>query len=130
MSKRNFELTRSIDTASGSFLQSRQQGPISVIRFLMGLSWALTLTCLAPGTVIAAVLFYGIENVDSTTRDAFLGHFSKADRETPVEWSRRVESEIIHAGLKVSFYQHAGAGHWFFESDQPDTFKPDTADLV
>lgn len=133
MAKRNFERTGAIVAAAADYLQGLdpQDRPLSVIGFSMGASFALALSSLAPGQVAAAVLFYGVNAVNfSTVKAAFQGHFGELDHDTKVEWSYQMEQDMRDAGLQVTFYRYSGAGHWFFESDQPDYYREKDASLA
>ena len=55
-------------------------GPIGVVGFSMGASWALWLSVRAIDVVAAVVAFYGAQDVDfQGSRSAYLGHFAEHD---------------------------------------------------
>jgi carboxymethylenebutenolidase len=104
---------------------------LGVIGFSMGASWAALLAALRPGTVRAAVLFYGTETEDlSASRAAFLGHFCPEDEWEPREGVEALEQALRAAGRDVEFHYYPEAGHWFVEANQPDAYAPEAAELA
>ena len=67
-------------------------GPIGVLGFSMGGSWAMWLATRAPETVAATTVFYGSQDIDfEASTSAFLGHFAEHDEF--VSEDQRVEME-------------------------------------
>lgn len=97
----------------------------------MGAAWAMTLSTLMPGKIAAAVLFYGVGEADfAAARCAYLVHCAENDAWDPVEQARLMESAMRDAGREVDFYVYPGVGHWFFESDRPDAYNAEAAQLA
>jgi carboxymethylenebutenolidase len=120
--------------AAVRFLE-RQPGvrPIGfgVIGFSWGAAYAALLSTLRPKTVRAVVLFYGTWMADfSAAEAAFLGHFADEDEFEPREGVEALQAALEQAGRPVSFHLYPGTGHWFFESDRPDAYHPEAAELA
>ena len=97
----------------------------------LGVAWALPLSTLRPEEIAATVLFYGVGEADFTAaRCAYLGHFAADDVWDPVEQARLMETAMRSAGREVTVYVYPDVGHWFFESNQPDAYNKDAADLA
>jgi carboxymethylenebutenolidase len=119
-------------TASAARLRNLRitpDGPIAVVGFSMGASWALWLSARAPDVVAATVVFYGSQNIDfDGARSAYLGHFAEHDPFESDDDIAFLEASLGLAGCDVTFHRYAGTGHWFFESDRPDAFDADAAE--
>lgn len=107
-------------------------GPtIGVLGCSMGASWATMLSTLLPEKVAAAVLFYGVSDGDfEKARCDYLCHFGSEDEWDPVEQAREMAEQMRAAGRGVTLHEYPDAGHWFFESNQPEHFRQDAADLA
>jgi carboxymethylenebutenolidase len=104
---------------------------IGVIGFSFGAAWALLLSPLKPDDIKAVVVFYGAYAPDfSTAKAAYLGHFAENDPFEPLEGVRQTEAALRDAGHEVAFHMYPGAGHWFFESDRPDAYNAEAAQLA
>ncbi len=102
---------------------------IGVIGFSMGAAWSLVAAERAPQQVAAAVLYYGIYEVDFSKFQAkVLGHFSDKDEWEPIEGVRSVEKSMVAAGLEATFHVYPGVSHWFVEEDRPE-YNPQAAAL-
>jgi carboxymethylenebutenolidase len=105
--------------------------PISVIGFSLGTYVTLSLLEKMPQDVRAAVIFYG------TRRGSYrglladvLGHFAETDEFEDQSEVDRLEKALKKAGVDTTFYTYPGTEHWFFESDQPNAYKADAAQLA
>lgn len=117
-------------TAEGG-LQYLQQHPavlgdkVGALGFSMGAHFALLLDSLHPDAFAGLVLFYGPSTFDTSQSKArFLYHFAEEDKEEPIEDVRRmpVANGVVHI--------YPNAGHWFFESNRPQDYKPEAAALA
>jgi carboxymethylenebutenolidase len=110
--------------------------PIGVVSFSMGAAYALlAATEVSPNDIAAVVLFYGNHTgLDAAnfakSSAAFLGHFAEDDPYESVEDMRNTQAEMEKAGREASFYVYEGAGHWFFESNRPDAYAAEAAQLA
>lgn len=104
---------------------------VGAMGFSMGAAWAIGLATHHPEDLAAVVLFYGAYSPDfTTTRAAFLGHFAEKDEWEPLENIRELEAALRAAGREVTIHQYPNTGHWFFESDRPDAYQPEAAQLA
>ena len=134
MEERQFAWTNAAVLGSADFLRLQpgvEGSKLGVVGFSMGGSWALVLASLKPETVGAVSLYYGVEGVDySTVTAEFQGHFAETDEWTPAEAVEQMQGDMRRAGLKAEFYHYPGTGHWFFEADRPDAYKPAASALA
>ena len=104
---------------------------IGVIGFSFGAAWATVLAKLFPRDMRAVVLFYGAYAPDlAPATAAFLGHFAEVDEWEPREGVEELRAALQAAGRPATFYFYEGTGHWFFEPDRPDAYKPEAAMLA
>ncbi|HEY1015760.1 MAG TPA: dienelactone hydrolase family protein [Herpetosiphonaceae bacterium] len=105
-------------------------GPVGLIGFSMGASWAVELASAKPEDVAAVVLFYGAGLTDfAPSRAAYLGHFSETDEWEPMEWVNKMETGMREAGREVTIHLYPDAKHWFFEPNRPE-YDPAFAELA
>jgi carboxymethylenebutenolidase len=103
---------------------------LSVIGFSMGAFWAVHFAGLRP-ELRKVVIFYGAGDGDfAAMKASFLGHFAEDDPWEPLEGVRQMEESLRAAGREVTLHFYPGTGHWFFEPDRPDAFKPEAAQLA
>lgn len=104
---------------------------LAVIGFSLGAFYALDLAAAHPEQIRSVVLFYGTGEGDfSTSQAAFLGHFAADDPYESKEGVDGLEAALQRAGRPVTFYRYAGTGHWFFESDRVQAYRPAAASLA
>lgn len=110
--------------------------PIGVIGFSFGAAYALlAATQLRPSDIAAAVVFYGnypdLDAADyAKSSAAFLGHFAEDDPYESLDDMQNTKAEMEKAGREATFYVYEGTGHWFFESNRPDAYAADAAELA
>ena len=109
---------------------------IGVIGFSFGAAWALlAATAFKPADIGAIVVFYGnhpgLKWDDYAKAEAtFLGHFAESDPYESADEVRNTLAEMQKAGREAEFYFYPGTGHWFFESNRPDAYQPEAAQLA
>jgi carboxymethylenebutenolidase len=104
---------------------------LGTIGFSMGANLALWLAHEKPENIRAVTLFYGSGEGDFTSsKAAFLGHFAENDPYETEAGVKELERNLRSANRPVTFYTYPGTGHWFFEQDRPDAFKPQAAQLA
>ncbi|MEO7714898.1 MAG: dienelactone hydrolase family protein [Capsulimonas sp.] len=104
---------------------------IGAMGFSMGAESTLLLATKRSESVAASVLFYGVGEADFTqSRCAYLCHFGEDDEWDPVDQAREMEARMRAAGRDVTLHVYPGAGHWFFEANQPDAYVPEAAQLA
>jgi carboxymethylenebutenolidase len=121
LEKRDFELMGETVEAATNHLSSLCGGkPIGVLGFSMGAAWALAVAA-HESDVAAAVLFYGINEVDfSKVNSKILGHYSDSDEWEPLDGMRAMEQDMKKAGVDATFHIYPKVGHWFVETDRPE----------
>ncbi len=104
-------------------------GPVGILGFSMGGSWALWAAARFPQQVAAVSVYYGSQDIDfSPATAAFQGHFAEHDEFTSDDDVNYLEAQLRLAGHDVDFHRYAGTGHWFAESDRPAAFDPTASD--
>ncbi len=106
-------------------------GPIGVVGFSMGASWAMWLATRSPESVAATAIFYGSQDIDfERARSSFLGHFAEHDEFVSDDQRAEMEAHLKLLEKDVTFHHYPGTGHWFFEDDRPAAYSPDAAGLA
>jgi len=103
------------------------------VGFSLGAYWALWLAQQKPELIRAVTLFYGTNGGGGDFRQskaAFLGNFAEADPYEPAEGIKALEKNLESANRPTTFYTYAGTGHWFFEKDRQDAYRPQAAQLA
>jgi carboxymethylenebutenolidase len=112
-------------------LPEQRGSKIGVVGFSAGAWWAAQLAAYTPEQVGAVVLCYGTVAADfEQVGAAFQGHFGEVDAFEPLEFVKEMEQTIRDAGGEVTIHMYPEAGHWFMESDRPDAYAPEAADLA
>jgi len=94
-------------------------GPIAVIGFSMGASWALWLGTRQPDSVRSIVVYYGAQDMDFVDlRAPVLGHFAESDDFVSDDDLAFMEAQLRLLDKDVEFVRYPGTGHWFAESDR------------
>jgi carboxymethylenebutenolidase len=102
-----------------------------VVGFSLGAFWALWLAEQKSLEVKAVTLFYGTRGGDyAQSQAAYMGHFAESDEFEPDSGVKKLEKALRTAGKQVDFYTYPGTGHWFFESDRPDAYQSEAAELA
>jgi carboxymethylenebutenolidase len=105
-------------------------GP-AVIGFSLGAYYALDLSVADPGHIRSVIIFYGTGVDDfSGSRAAYLGHFAEQDEFEPQSNVDGLEESLKRAGRPVTFYRYSDTGHWFFEPNRSQAYKPAAASLA
>lgn len=121
-------------TAAGALAALRAHpavaGPLAVLGFSMGASWALVLASEFPQELDAAVLFYGSGEADfSVARAAYLGHYAKDDPWESGDDIAQMQADMRAAGRAATFYTYPNTQHWFMETNRPE-YDADAAELA
>lgn len=102
-----------------------RSGGLGAVGFSMGAAYAMLLDSLHPETLTRIVLFYGTPDEGiSKSKARFQGHFGEEDEWEPIEDVRK----ITPPNAEIHIYPRVG--HWFFESDRPDAYRPEAAALA
>jgi carboxymethylenebutenolidase len=103
----------------------------AVIGFSLGAYYALGLSVERPEAVRAVVAFYGARRQDYAAAQAsYLGHFAEHDPYVSASGLKDLEKSLRKAGRPATLYTYAGTGHWFFESDRPEAYCAEAAELA
>jgi carboxymethylenebutenolidase len=106
-------------------------GPVGIIGFSMGASWALWATARMPEQVAAVTAFYGSQDIDFTAATAeFQGHFAEHDEFVSADERTYLEALLRLEDHPVEFFDYPGTGHWFMEADRPAAYVEASADLA
>ena len=109
---------------------------IGLMGFSFGAAWGLlAATIFKPTDIGAVVVFYGnhpgLEWDDYAKAEAaFLGHFAEHDPYENADEVRHTEAEMQKGGREAKFYFYPNAGHWFIESNRPDAYQAEAAQLA
>lgn len=116
--------------AAKDHLLALTQRKIGVVGFSFGAAWSLVAAAHDPENIAAAVLFYGVYEVDfKEIQSKILGHFGERDEMEPLEGVKWMEEAMQAAGLDVTIHIYPEAGHWFAETDRPE-YDPAAANLA
>jgi carboxymethylenebutenolidase len=108
-------------------------GPIAVVGYSMGGSWALWLATRQPDSVRAVVVYYGSQDIDFDDLTApVLGHFATDDHLVPRDQATEMYAHLKLVGGDVEFRHYEGTHHWFAEAGHPEdaVYDPDAAELA
>ncbi len=94
--------------------------PVSVVGFSMGASLGLWASVRLTDRVDKVVAFYGTQAIDFDGATArYQLHMVDGDEMVDDDELAFMEATMGLAGLEVETHRYPGAGHFFFESDQP-----------
>ncbi len=107
------------------------EGPVAVVGFSMGASWAMWLATRQPESVSRVVLYYGTQHIDFADLKApVLGHFAEHDDLVDEDEVIEMQAHLLLLERDVEFHRYPDTGHWFAEESQPDCYAPEAADLA
>lgn len=105
-------------------------GPVAVIGYSMGASWALWLATRQPDSIDAVVAYYGSQNIDFDALTApVLGHFAEFDPLVSEDELVEMQAHLLLLDKHVEFHRYPGTSHWFAEVDD-DAFTDDESAAV
>ena len=92
------------------------EGPVAVVGYSMGASWALWVATRQPESVRAAVAYYGTQDIDfAALRAPVLGHFADADDFVSEDELVFMEAQLRLLDKDVTIWRYPGTEHWFAE---------------
>ena len=104
---------------------------LGVVGFSLGGYWGLWLAEQKSSLVTATVAFYGTRNGDySTSQSAFQFHLAEKDEYVATSGVKKLQKSLAAADKVAAFYTYPGTGHWFFESDRPEAYNSQAAQLA
>jgi carboxymethylenebutenolidase len=102
-------------------------GPVAVLGFSMGASWALWVATRQPASVDAVVAYYGSQNIDFQALQApVMGHFAEFDPLVSEDELVEMQAHLLLLDKHVEFHRYPGTSHWFAELER-DAFTDDTS---
>lgn len=123
------ELDGAVDLLSTLFAVSGEK--IGVIGFSLGAYWAMWLSEQRPNEITAVTAFYGLRKGDYRKAQAkFLGHFAEDDKWAPMKSVKNLEAQMRSASKEFTPHVYPGTKHWFFETDRPDAYRAEAANLA
>jgi len=91
-------------------------GPVAVLGFSMGASWALWLGTRQPDSIDAVVAYYGSQDIDfEALSSPVLGHFAEDDPFVTDDQLVEMQAHLLLLDKHVEFHRYEGTGHWFAE---------------
>lgn len=91
-------------------------GPVAVLGFSMGASWALWAATRQPETFSAVVAYYGSQRMDFGPLGARVqGHFAEHDELVAADDVVLMEADLFELGREPEMWHYPGVGHWFAE---------------
>lgn len=106
-------------------------GPIAVLGFSMGASWALWAATRQPESFDKVVAYYGSQSIDFGDLKARVqGHFAEHDELVAEDDVLLLESELFELGLEPEMWHYDGVGHWFAEQGVAERYDEAAAELA
>ena len=122
---------REVGEAAGQLQSLCGNQGIGLVGFSLGGYWGLWLAEQAAGPVRAAVIFYGARQGDyAASPAAFQFHLAEHDDYVADSGVKKLRKQLQAAGKEAEFHTYADTGHWFFESDRPEAFHAEAAELA
>ena len=91
-------------------------GPVAVLGFSMGASWALWLGTRQPDSIDAVVAYYGSQDIDfEALSSPVLGHFAEDDPFVTEDQLVEMQAHLLLLDKHVEFHRYEGTGHWCAE---------------
>jgi len=104
----------------------RPDGPVAIVGFSMGASWALWVATRQPASVRAVVAYYGTQDIDFADLQApVLGHFT-ADGDDLVSSDDVIEmhAHLLLLDKAVQVHHYDGTDHFFAEESPAEALDP------
>ncbi len=103
---------------------------LAAVGFSFGAFWARWLAQERPDSIRAVIIFYGNGWNVQPSNAAYLGHFAEADPYLPDDDKKELENSLRSMGRPTTFYTYRGTGHWFMETDRPEAYNAQAAQLA
>ena len=110
---------------------ARPDGPVAVVGFSMGASWALWAATRQPDSIHAVVAYYGTQHIDfAELRAPVLGHFGDADHLVTEDELVEMHAHLLLLERDVEVHRYPDAGHFFAERDVVESYDAPSAELA
>lgn len=110
---------------------ARPEGPVAVVGFSMGASWALWAATRQPDSVNAVVAYYGTQHIDfADLRAPVLGHFGESDHLVTEDELVEMHAHLLLLERDVEVFRYQDAGHFFAERDVIESYDEPSAELA
>jgi len=109
----------------------RPTGPVSIVGFSMGASWALWAATRQPDSVDAVVAYYGTQHIDFAELKApVLGHFGSDDDIVSRDDLVEMHAHLLLLEHDVEVFDYEDKGHFFAELDVEGAYDEEAAELA
>ena len=106
-------------------------GPVAVIGFSMGASWALWAATRQPESFDKVVAYYGSQAIDFGDMAARVqGHFAEHDSLVSDDDVVLLEADLFELGRDPEMWHYAGTQHWFAEAGVDGHYDEPAAELA
>lgn len=106
-------------------------GPVAVVGFSMGASWALWAATRQPESFSKVVAYYGTQSIDfGDLRARVQGHFAEHDHLVEADDVVALEADLFELGIEPEMWHYPGVRHWFAEEGVADAFDAAAAALA
>ena len=103
---------------------------LGVVGFSFGAYWARWLAQEKPELIRAVTIFYSNGWNLRPSNAAYLGHFAETDPYITREGITELEQGLKALNRPTTFYTYPGTGHWFMETDRPEAYNAQAAQLA
>lgn len=103
---------------------------LGAIGFSFGAYWARWLAQEKPELIRAVTIFYSNGWNIQPSNAAYLGHFAETDPYITQEGIKELEQGLKAFNRPTTFYAYPGTGHWFMETDRPEAYNAQAAQLA
>jgi carboxymethylenebutenolidase len=103
---------------------------LGAIGFSFGAYWARWLAQEKPELIRAVTIFYSNGWNIQPSNATYLGHFAETDPYITKDGIKELEQALKAFNRPTTFYTYPGTGHWFMETDRPDAYNAQAAQLA
>ena len=132
--RRTTPMWRQIVAAAHHVRETTETGAIGQIGFSMGGHWALWMAGRSRPEIppfAATAIYYAVRAGDfAASGSAFQFHLAESDPFVSTPGVARQRRALEKAGRPHDIYVYPGTGHWFFEEDRADDYRPAAATLA